>query len=343
MATLATQFVTALKNIEPGGDATNAKTAHLEVSDALKGDATLQELGIETFLIGSYGRDVSIRRVKDVDVFARLALADSTLRPGKIMDHVEALLEEHFPGRVTRQHRSIMVEFPDFDLTVDVVIARPCKEHPEDHWEIPEKIETDGNASWVETNPIKMNELKTQANKDFLLYADDPGSGIYVPIVKLVRQLRRTWLEDQPGGYFFEVLTYHAFQAAQPSEATVAAYLTVILNQIASMLPYVAANGLDDPTMDDRKIKTKATATELQLASERIAEAATLAEEALAEEDRCLAAVKWRQLLGTTKNTDDPIEVFPLPDYCNPDGTAKSTRALTRGASTVPAGSDRYA
>lgn len=206
MATLATQFKAALSRIEPEDDARNAAEAHKQVTEALQADDWLQELGISTFLIGSYGREVSIRRIKDVDVFARRTKATSLLRPGEVLDHVYDVLEKAYPDCVERQHRSVKIDFPDYDLSVDVVIARPCVEHPDDHWQIPEKIEEDGRARWVETNPIEMGELTTAANKEFLLSVDDPGSGVYVPMVKLIRQVRRTWVDDQPGGYYFEVL-----------------------------------------------------------------------------------------------------------------------------------------
>ncbi|WP_229070199.1 nucleotidyltransferase [Actinoplanes sp. DH11] len=338
MATLATHFKTALSNIEPSDDAENAQAAHAEVTKVLEADDLLVKLGVDPILIGSYGRQVSIRRVKDVDVFVRLSKAGKDLRPGRILDHVAAVLEESFPGRVTRQHRSVMIDFPDDDLSVDVVIARPCG----DHWEIPQKIEDDGNARWVETNPTKMAELTTQANKDYLLYDGDPGSGVYVPMVKLIRQIRRTWVDDQPGGYFFEVLAYHAFSNLEPNETSYAKYLTVVLREIADLLIDVADEGLDDPTLDGKTIKTKATPEQLAAAAARIDEAATLAEAALGAND-CLAAVKWRELLGTTKNTTTEEQVFPLPEYCNADGTKKKTTAVTQGASTVPAGSGRYA
>lgn len=96
----------------------------------------------------------------------------------------------------------------------------------DDHWETPQQIEEDGRARWVEANARKMTELTTEANKSFLLYDD----GVYVPVVKLVRQERRTWVVEQPGGYYFEVLNYHAFQDKQPNEKTIAAYLTGILS-----------------------------------------------------------------------------------------------------------------
>lgn len=344
MATLATQFKAALGRIEPKTDAKNAAKAHKKVTEALEADEWLTDLGVSTFLIGSYGRDVSIRRVKDVDVFARLENATSSLRPGEILDHVTDVLEDAFPGCVERQHRSVKIEFPDYGLSVDIVIARPCVDHPDDHWQIPEKIEDDGRASWVETNPTEMGELTTAANKDFLLSADNPDSGVYVPMVKLIRQIRRTWVDDQPGGYYFEVLTYHAFQDLQPEENTVADYLCVVLREIADRLPDYVDEGPDDPTLDDRTIKTKTTAEQIEAAAGRIAEAADLAEKALKEQDTCKSAALWRDLLGQTQQTDEPEDVFPLPDYCNADGTTKSSSSTrVKGAPAVPAGRDRYA
>lgn len=344
MATLATQFKGACSRIEPEEDAKNAADAHSQVTEALEADERLKHLGISTFLIGSYGRDVSIKRVKDVDVFARLTKATSSLRPGEILDHVTVVLEKAFPGRVQRQHRSVKVDFPDFDLSVDVVIARRCVDHPDEHWQIPEKIEADGRASWVETNPIKMGELTTAANKTFLLSSGDSDSGVYVPMVKLIRQIRRTWVDDQPGGYYFEVLTYHAFQDLQPYENTVADYLCVVLREVAVRLPGYVNAGPDDPTLDDRTITSKATPEQIETAAKRIAEAADLAEKALGEEDPCKSARMWRDLLGETQQTDEPEDVFPLPEYCNDDGSTKSTsNMLVKGAPAVPAGRGRYA
>ncbi|UMP01268.1 nucleotidyltransferase [Amycolatopsis sp. EV170708-02-1] len=339
MATLATQFKAALSRIEPKVDAENAAEAHKLVTAALKADDKLKKLGISTFIIGSYGRDVSIKRVKDVDVFMRLEKATDSLRPSEILDHVNDVLEDVFPGQVTRQHRSVMIEFPDFDLSVDVVIARPCVDHPTEHWQIPEKIEEDGRASWIETNPIKMSELTNKANDDFLLSTD----GVYVPLVKLIRQIRRTWVDEQPGGYYFEVLAYHAFQDLEPDKNTVAEYLCVILREIADRLPDYVTDGPDDPTLDEHTITTKATKEQIEAAAERIAEAAQLAEDALEDKDICASALKWQELLGKTQQTKEPEFVFALPEACNADGTEKPRGALVKGAPAVPAGRDRYA
>jgi hypothetical protein len=92
VATLPSYFVQALSTIEPGVDADNAKEAHAEVSAALKGSAPLTRLGISPVLIGSYAREVSTRRVKDVDVFGRLQEANQDLRPGRAVDLFEEAL-----------------------------------------------------------------------------------------------------------------------------------------------------------------------------------------------------------------------------------------------------------
>ncbi|HKO30432.1 MAG TPA: nucleotidyltransferase [Nitrospiraceae bacterium] len=332
MTELAPYFKEALSTIEPDDDKENAATAHAEVRDVLIADEGLKDLGIDPILIGSYARNVSIKHVKDVDVFARLQDASDTLAPGAVLDAFEKVLTDEYEDRVERQHRSIKVDFPDFNLTVDAVPARPAG----DNWEIPNKPEEMKRAQWVETNPLKLNDLTTEINGEFLLN----GKGIYVPIVKLVRQVRRTWLGDQPGGLFFELMTYWYFKNENPSAKSVSEYLTLTLEGIADMLPDVASDGLDDPTRDGEKISTKATDDDLATAEEKIREAADLARAALDDEDDCTSAIKWRELLGVTSDGDD---VFPLPSYCNADGTHKKSAAITSGATTVPAGDGRYA
>lgn len=130
----------------------------------------------------------------------------------------------------------------------------------------------------------------------------------------------------------------------QPDENTVADYLCAVLQEIASRLPDYVDEGPEDPTLEDRTIRTKATAEQIEAAAGRIAEAADLAKMALKELDRCKSADMWRDLLGKTQETDEPEDVFPLPEYCNADGTTKSSSGtLVKGAPAVPAGRDRYA
>jgi hypothetical protein len=335
MAELSNYFSKALSNVEPTEDIPNAIEAHQEVTNVLLADDELKAMGISPVLIGSYKRQVSIKRIKDVDVFGRLEDAPDDLKPEDALDLFEKVLTNEFGAeRVERQARSIKIDYPDYDLTVDAVPARPLGEN----WELPNHPPEGEAAEWIETNPLRMNEITTETNQAYTLN----DTGVYVPVVKLIRQTRRNWLGDHPGGFFFEVMTYWAFNNQTLSGNSYAEYVTLALEEIAAMLPDVAVNGLDDATIDGKKISTKATAEDLETAVANIGEAAALARDAFEDEDDCSSAVKWRQLFG---KTSDGEFVFPIPDYCNTDGTHKSsaTRLVVPGAATVPAGNGRYA
>ena len=299
-------FKKALERIEPGDDASNAQEAHKQVAGVLEADDKLKRLGVRPLLIGSYRRNVSIRRVKDVDMFGRLDNATETTWPGEIYNHVVDLLEDAFPGNVERQHRSVKIDFPEYDLSVDVVIARPCVNHPDEHWQIPQRLDENCNARWIETNPAEMTRLTIEANAEFVLN----GRGAYVPTVKLVRQVRRTWVGDQPGGYYFEVLAWHAFQDLKPEQTSFAGYLTVVLEWIAAHLEDFVTTGPADPTMEGKTIKSKATADDITAAAARMAQAAVLARAALDEEDACASAEMWQRLLG--QHQTDPGDPFSV-------------------------------
>jgi len=168
MAELVSQFEEALQNIEPSDDdKQNASVAHQEVRDALSEDPVLKEWGIETILIGSYKRHVSIRRVKDVDVLSKLSDLPEDTEPAEVLDAVnEALLATYPTDRVEPQDRSFKVLFPDFDLYVDAVPARLAAPY----LEIPDRRGDDADESdrgWVLTNPEELTRLSTELNERF--------------------------------------------------------------------------------------------------------------------------------------------------------------------------------
>lgn len=288
-----------------------------------------QSHDVETVLIGSYKRRVSIKRIKDVDVFCRME------EPGGItakeaLDKFEAALRSSYGGeRIRRQNRSLQVDFPSYDLFVDVVPARPSGTH----WEIPERSE--GENEWVETDPEQLTTLTSNRNSQFKL----GDSGIYVPTVKLMRQLRRAHLRKHPSGLYVEVLTYWAFGHGVTG-SSVAEYLTNALQRAAVRMHTALSEGLPDPTLDGKKIDTKASADDLKHTATTLDQLTESARRALADEDECRSALIWRDLLGT----NEAGEVFPMPDFCNPDGTRKTTGATARaGERLVPAGEGRFA
>lgn len=184
MSVLSKQFKDALAMIEPGEDAEHAAAAHAEVRDILADDDDLMEWGLHSVLFGSYRREVSIRRVKDVDVFCELPDLPDDQDPQDLLDKFASVLADEYGDRVSKNDRSVKVDFPDFDMHVDVVPAR-CAD---DAWEIPDR-----DGGWERTHPVKFSELSTPRNQDH--------DRQYVRTVKLLRQTRRALLHDaKPGG-----------------------------------------------------------------------------------------------------------------------------------------------
>jgi hypothetical protein len=163
----------------------------------------------------------------------------------------------------------------------------------------------------------------------------------YVPVVKLIRQTRRARLgTSRPGGLFFEILTYHAFDemAVEMEDANRSRLYVAALRAVADKLADFRDGGeVPDPSIDDEIITVRATDAEKPAAASKIADAAARAEDALAEDEPCRAAKLFQDVLG--KN-DDGDWVFELPSYCNADGTPQPN--ITSASRAVPAGSARF-
>lgn len=330
MARLTTPFAKAKHNVEPTkDDKDNAQKAHLEVRTYLERDLTLQSYGIDTVLIGSYKRNVSIRRVKDVDVLSKLPNLLGNCDPRTLLQQFGRVLAAAYgPQRVQLQDRSLKVDFPTLDLTVDVVPARPSMARPNSGYiEIPDK-----NGGWQETNPEKLTELTSQMNKHY--------GGEYVPLVKLIRQTRRNNLDKRPGGFFFEILTYHAAMSGLDAESDESLFASA-LESIARQLHEVIVLGapVPDPTRPGECIAIRTTAAQMTAAERTFRELAAKARQAT-KNTACEAALAYQQILG--KN-DDGETVFEMPAACNPDGTEKQLIDPKRGALNVPSGDKRFA
>ncbi|MFI6611926.1 nucleotidyltransferase [Streptomyces sp. NPDC050507] len=329
MAHLKQQFKEALSSIEPGDDKTNAPEAHHLVRDALKADAKLAEYGVSPVLIGSYKRNVSIRRIKDVDVFVRLDDLPGGVTSKDILDRFFKVLHAEFGTdadghrRTKRQDRSLQVSFPEYDLYVDAVPARPKGDGT---WEIPQRGDGD---EWVRTNPDGLTALSSTMNTNHDEY--------YVPTVKLLRQTRRALLGmKKPGGFFVEMAAYQAFASGAVSGDDQAEYFVSALQEVSTIVENFVAYGIAvaDPTLPGHTIRIRASDDELDTARSRFLEAAASAKGALDEEDEGKAALAFRNLLG---NNGDGDTVFPMPPGFNEDGSKKAS-AISPGARVVPAG-----
>lgn len=334
MAHLKQQFKDALSAIEPDDDKANAPEAHLLVRGALEADASLTEYGVNTVLIGSYKRSVSIKRVKDVDVFVRLPELPSDVTSQEILDKFFTVLHREFGTdsdghrRTKRQDRSLQVSFPEYDLYVDAVPARPHWDG--ETWEIPQR--GDDN-TWVRTNPESLTSLSASMNSTH--------DGFYVPTVKLLRQTRRALLgKKKPGGFFLEVATYQAFASGLVTGADHAEYYVSALEKVSEIIENFVTYGIEveDPTISGQTIRIRATDDELETARIKFSEAAVTARTALEQEDEGQAALAFRALLG--ENGDDET-VFPMPPGFNEDGSKRAS-TIAAGERVVPAGTRTF-
>lgn len=330
MAHLRQQFRNALSAIEPLDDKTNAPEAHRLVRDALESDAKLASYGVSPVLIGSYKRNVSIRRIKDVDVFVRLPNVANDVSSHDILDrffkvlHAEFGLDSDGHRRTKRQDRSLQVSFPEYDLYVDAVPARPCWDGQT--WEIPQK---GGDDEWVRTNPEGLTSLSSAMNA-----AHD---GFYVPTVKLLRQTRLALLgQGKPGGFFIEVAAYQAFGSGRVSGEDQADYYVSALQEISTIINNFVSYGIEvnDPTLPGHAISIRATDDELHSARTCFADAAASAHDALDEEDEGKAALVFQKLLGENGDGDT---VFLMPPGFDENGTKRAS-VISAGARIVPAG-----
>lgn len=317
-------FELALQRVEPGTDADTARDAHAQVRAVLSADSILSRWGIDPILIGSYKRNVAIRRVKDVDVFCRLPDLPAHVTGQEALKEFHRVLAPRYD--LEAQARSYKVMNPAWgDLHVDVVPARPCG----DYWQIPDR-ESHGR-SWQETNPDRLTTVTSQMNSRF--------DGKYVPLVKLLRQTRRALSIDRPGGLYMEMALLHAIDLDLVTPATSWADLYIsALRGVAEVTCQLVDESCDlpDPTRPGEHLTFRAEPAQWQDAKRLLDQAATDAE-ATRDASRCQEAATFHRLLGTTS---DGAPVYPLPDDCRADGSTRSP--ITPGTSTVGS-SQRFA
>ena len=343
MNALREQFAQALHRIEVNGRRRErAIEAHTEIQTVLARDSQLQRWGIDSRLIGSYGRQTAIHPCKDVDVFARLVKLDTSASPQDVYSGVGAVLLDQYGhveqgGRVTLQARSIKIDFPDpVDPNASIAVdAVPAVRH-NSRWAIPTRdrdLWAPGQTRWVMTDPERFGELSTHLNQASWSPAVG-GQGAYKPVVKLMRQAREVHLRDQkPGGLYVELAVYDVWANRRVSGNEWGPLFAGTLREVAHRFFTAAAYApLLDPGLGT-PVDPPLDAAQWQHASATFQGLAALAAEAL-NASRCSAASKWRSILG--KN--DRGDVFPLPPGCSGPGGAAGGLA---GAGLLGVGAGR--
>lgn len=161
------------------------------------------------FLTGSYKRWTKTKPLKDVDIFCVL---DDDERPrfrnGKLpsvlLDEVERVLtKEYGSDRVSKQRRSVQVEFPhaqdeDLVMSFDVVPAFTIG-NPDNggHYEIPDKATSKG---WTDTDPRKHAEQATASNEAF--------GGEWKGMVRMIKAWNRENGKPVKPSFLLEVMAH---------------------------------------------------------------------------------------------------------------------------------------
>lgn len=328
MQPLNDEFAQAVRNVTVHGEKRDrAIAAHTEVRNLLEADSELSGWGIDTILIGSYARQTARYPGKDVDVFLRFTGLSVRHSPEKIYNAVERVLVEEYGlkdrdegGRITRQSRSLKIDFPDpeahfsdISFAIDAVPAVPWQ----GHWAIANRDRDkwdNEDQRWIKTDPVQFaadtNMLATASWSPVV-----GATNAYRPIMRLLRQVRHVHLGQQrPGGLFAEIAGYYVWQDQLVAGATWAELLASTLEQVAARLGDSAEDGLPDPVLDT-PLKPALEFWQWTSAAQTFERLATEAREAL-DTERCRAAKIWRDILGT----NDRGQVLPLPDGCDAAG-----------------------
>jgi hypothetical protein len=312
---LAKEFGECLSRIEIDGiKRARAVEAHVEVRTFLETRPQLVKWGIDTVLIGSYARRTGIYPGNDVDVFSKLTALDTSSSPREVFDEFADALVSHYGERAKTQARSIKISFTS-GFSVDVVPAV----RSDNRWAIPSRDQASWGPgrAWMDTNPERLTSLTEARNAEPQI----SGQGAYVPTVKLARQIRKHALGDnKPGGLYVELATYWAFQRGLSGDSF-ATIVASLLEALRDNLSGYISSPLIDPALNV-PYEPQPEPSQLVEAAGVYAELARKAAAALCE-DRCNAAVHWREILG--ENERGPC--FPLPEGCDEFGnTVPPTR-----------------
>jgi hypothetical protein len=328
MSTLSPEFASAVRNVTVNDEKrARAINAHTEVRELLEADAELSDWGIDSVLIGSYKRQTARYPGKDVDVFLRFTELSARHSPDKIYNAVERALSAEYglkdqdpDGRLTRQSRSLKIDFPDPNddsgdgaFAIDAVPAVPWHTN----WGIPNRDRdqwSDDENRWIETNPVKFAE-DTNALATAVWSPTVGEANAYRPINRLLRQTRQVHLGTlRPGGLFTEIAAYYVWTDQLVTGTSWAELLASTLKHVAARFEQCAGEGLLDPVLETA-LKPELEPWQWMSACETFTRLANQAAEAL-DSEPCRAAKIWRDILGTNERG----QVLPLPNGCDAAG-----------------------
>ncbi len=202
MITVAEAFKKFRSRLElTNAEQDDASRRHNEIRDFLKTKFDIER----DFLTGSYKRWTKTKPLKDVDIFCVLGKREKHRRdqpPADLLKAFEgALVEKYGRDKVSRQRRSVTVEFgvkPNDDedtggkvMSFDVVPAFAKNSH----YEIPDTATSSG---WTETDP--------EVHFDLAVKAQEAYSGEWKGIVRMTKKWNANQGKPVKPSFLIEVM-----------------------------------------------------------------------------------------------------------------------------------------
>jgi hypothetical protein len=188
--TIAAGFRELAANLEITNlQADTVSTRQQNVRDVVERELTV----LDSFLVGSYGRDTMIGPLADADIDIFVVLSSDYYKeytPSTLLDRLRAVLLKTYTRtpKINRNGQAVTITFEDF--RVDVV---PAFRRQGGGYLIPDSP----NKAWIATNPPKHDEVLTQSNRSH--------HGDLVPLVKMVKGWNKT-IDGAFRGFYLELL-----------------------------------------------------------------------------------------------------------------------------------------
>lgn len=302
MATCRFAFDALLKKINPSPDRVDVVSRlHGEVRDWLE-DHDYETCSPHSRLIGSYARHTAICDIKDVDVLIFLPKSTLDRTPESVLRELKKVLQEYPNSTVetSPQRRSIRMDFPEEDCTIDVVPAVAEDGIAEPLW-IPDRRQQE----WIRSDPLGYGDTLSAANANH-------GKKL-VPQVKFSKAWRDVQMaRRKTKSYLLEVIVYQEVTngAITLSGKSTAQNLCDFFEHIEAKWRSLMDQGSGTPRVRDPQLGTilKWERPPFETFMRRIREAAKAARKAVdaaSDED---AAKEWEKIFGDLWPTPEEVE-----------------------------------
>ena len=302
MATCRLAFDALLKKVNPSPDRVDVvKRLHGQVRDWLE-EHDYETCSPHSRLIGSYARHTAICDIKDVDVLIFLPKSALGRTPESVLRELKKVLQEYPNSTVetSPQRRSIRMDFPEEDCTIDIVPAVA-----EDGIAEPLQIPDRRQQEWIRSDPLGYGETLSAANADH-------GKKL-VPQVKLSKAWRDAQMERRKTkSYLLEVIVYQEVTngATTLSGKSTAQNLCDFFEHIEAKWRSLMDQGSGTPRVRDPQLGTilKWERSPFETFMRRIREAAKAARKAVDAESDEDAAKEWEKVFGDLWPTPEEVE-----------------------------------